>query len=351
MAHKQKYTKGTLGHMLSHYDRSKNVPDLLYPDKTINNYNLAVEDQPLEQLDFVHKRLSEIKVFKRKDVNVMVDWIITAPKDLLVTDEENFFNQTYLFLLNRYGKDNVISSYVHKDETTPHMHFAFVPVFQTKDNTFKLSAKEVITRNDLRSFHTDLDKHLTRFFGYSVGILNEATIEGNKSISQLKANSIHNEVVKAEKRLEQIKAIEFTTPSIEEKKEPTKSILGKETISYQEYTSLFNKYEVLQKDFITIKNSLEVQKDSYNTLNSELNTVNKALKRITGKNYYRIAESAQDLIIKLYDDIGNLKEKNTRQGYTIQDLENEISIYKPYYENQQSKKEQNNYDLDYGFDL
>ena len=42
----------------------------------------------------------------------------------------------------RYGKENVISAYVHFDEVTPHMHY-FVPVVEDKKKGgYKLSAKK-----------------------------------------------------------------------------------------------------------------------------------------------------------------------------------------------------------------
>ena len=43
------------------------------------------------------------------------------------------------------------------------MHFAFVPVTEDKRGGEKVSAKEVITKNDLKTFHTDLERHLDSF--------------------------------------------------------------------------------------------------------------------------------------------------------------------------------------------
>ena len=48
--------------MLGHYDRSKEVPELACPANTVLNYNLASNDQQKNQLDFLHQRLSEVKV-------------------------------------------------------------------------------------------------------------------------------------------------------------------------------------------------------------------------------------------------------------------------------------------------
>ena len=107
--------------MFSHYDRQKehygneNI-DVL---KTHLNYNLAVH-QEMEQGAFVKQRCSEVRMQNRKDVNVMCAWVVTAPKDLQEDEHKQFFEETYNFLENRYGKDNVISAWVHNDDIIPH---------------------------------------------------------------------------------------------------------------------------------------------------------------------------------------------------------------------------------------
>lgn len=199
MAHVAKYSKGAMGHMLSHYDRSKNnLGGNIDAEKTCLNYNLA-DHQNMSQLEFIHQRLSQVKVQNRKDLNVLCDWVVTAPKDLPEREYKAFFEASYDFLKKRYGLENVVSAYVHMDEVTPHMHFAFVPVKygfkQDKKNPnisteyYKVSAKEVVNRYDLQSFHEGLQRHVTKALGHEVSILNEATKEGNKSIAELKRQS------------------------------------------------------------------------------------------------------------------------------------------------------------------
>lgn len=74
------------------------------------------------------------------------------------------------------------------DESQPHIHYAFVPVaIDKKKNIPKLSAKEVITLKELKSFHKDLSTHLNSFFGRDIGILNGATDLGNQTIKQLRS--------------------------------------------------------------------------------------------------------------------------------------------------------------------
>lgn len=208
MAHVAKYNKGAMGHMLSHYDRSKNrLGENIDGERTHLNYNLAEDFQPMKQLDFIHKRLGEVKIQNRKDVNVLCDWVVTAPKDLPSQEYKQFFKASCDFMCMRYGKENVVSAYVHMDETTPHVHFAFIPVKhgfkEDKKNPDisteykKVSAKEVITRYDLKTFHQDLENYVERELGHKVNILNEATKEGNKSIEELKRQS-------ATKRLQEV---------------------------------------------------------------------------------------------------------------------------------------------------
>lgn len=191
MARVEKYTRGAMGNMLVHYDRTKaSSKSLIDPERTPLNYNLAAADQPLSQLDFIHKRLSEIKVLNRKDVNVFCDWIVTAPQGLSENEYADFFKEVYDFLNGRYGKVNVISAYVHMDESQPHIHYAFIPVtIDKKKGIPKLSAKEVITLKELKVFHKDLSCRMIEFFGRDIGILNGATDLGNQTIAQLRRSS------------------------------------------------------------------------------------------------------------------------------------------------------------------
>ena len=199
MAHLEKYTAAAAGHMFAHYDRShSSSTSNIDESRTHLNYNLAEKDQPLSCLDFLHKRMSEIKVLKRANVNVMCNWVITAPESLTPEELPLFFDECYKFLNARYGKENVISSPVHMDETSPHIHYNFVPVVTDKKKGIpKLSAKECITRKDLNTFHPDLTKHMTAVFGRDIGILNGATVGGNKTIKQLKQTSENLKVFKA----------------------------------------------------------------------------------------------------------------------------------------------------------
>lgn len=200
MAHMMKHTKASCGHMFAHFDRKAEhiSNENLDRTRTHLNYNLATHQQ-MDQGEFVRQRCSEVRCQNRKDVNVMVSWVVTAPKDLPEAEHKAFFQASYDFLQKRYGRENVVSAYVHMDEVTPHMHFAFVPVVHTfkqdrknpdiLTEIYKVSAKECVNRYDLQSFHDSLQRYVSKELGHEVSILNEATKEGNRSIEELKRQS------------------------------------------------------------------------------------------------------------------------------------------------------------------
>jgi hypothetical protein len=118
----------------------------------------------------------------------MVGWIITLPKDTLPKDREAFFQITYQFLEERYGKENVVQSIVHMDEAQPHLHFNFIPVVpDRKRGGEKICAADLMNRQELKNFHPALQKHL-KDHGVSGNVNSGITKAqgGNKSVSQLK---------------------------------------------------------------------------------------------------------------------------------------------------------------------
>lgn len=195
MAHIEKYTAQALAPMLAHYDRSRAANKDIDSNRTVQNYNLAPDRGNL--IKFIDEKCCEIKCQKRKDVIKMCDWVITMPRDLPPEKESIFFSSTYDFLVNRYGvrgDSNIVSAFVHKDESQPHMHFAFIPMATEKKNKKKLGqlkvcAKDVITKADLQTFHGNLQDYLQQKLHCQVKILNEATKDGNRSIAELKRDS------------------------------------------------------------------------------------------------------------------------------------------------------------------
>lgn len=194
MAHVAKYTAAAVGHMTNHYGRSsddgvKRSNENIDPKRTHLNYNLA-PDREGGQVAFLQRRLSQVKVQKRADVNVLCDWVVTLPQGSYTPDQERaFFQKSYDFLSAQYGESNVVSAYVHMDETQPHLHFAFVPVVpDRRRGGEKVSAKECITRANLNSFHSDFQSYLDAHGEPGLfPVINGATAGGNRTVKELQA--------------------------------------------------------------------------------------------------------------------------------------------------------------------
>lgn len=147
------------------------------------------------------------------------------------------------------------------------MHFAFVPVALDKNKGIeKVSAKEVITRNDLQSFHTDLEKHLERTLGHEVDILNEATKEGNKSIDELKKGTAIKEVAEIKQKVskivskaqEEAKAIEDSIIPLEAEYNAYKAYLDQAkrdsdvSVMYPQYAEVSKKGLIHKQEYVTV---------------------------------------------------------------------------------------------------
>lgn len=315
MAHVMKHTRASCGHMFAHFDRrAANISnENLDRTRTHLNYNLAIHQQ-MDQGEFVRQRCSEVRCQNRKDVNVMVSWVVTAPKDLPEAEYKDFFKATYDFLENRYGAKNVVSAYVHMDEVTPHMHFAFVPVYLKERELFegsgafvydeRLSAKNVVDRNDLRTFHNGLQKYIERELGHSVSILNEATREGNKSIEELKRQSATERLQEAEKQAEAI----ISKANQEEQSIKTKVIMHNlEFNAKQAYMDAFNdktaqidaeEFKVVEKGLLRKQRYVQVPEETW-----------KAVK---------MSDYEQDMIARvkdaIVDDVRELKRTTSYQN-------------------------------------
>ena len=319
MAHVEKYTRGALGHMLKHYERAKDEKgeyikfgnENIDLNKTELNYNLAPQ-KSISEYQFINEKCTELNCLKRKDVNVMCDWVVTMPKDLSADHEEAFFKNTYKFLEDRYGKDNVVSAYVHKDEITPHMHFSFVPVvYDKKKDRYKISAKERVNRTDLKTFHQDLDKYLEQSMGFKVNVLNEMTKEGNKSIEELKRGSAIDRLKAIE---EQLKGIKYQLEPLKAEYEAKKAFIKQAekdsdvSMMYPDYATISKKGLIKKEEFVTVpKDKWEAKHVAANHVNA-LNREYEELERII-QDFKNTSDELRD-IKKFKKENDSLKHEN-----------------------------------------
>lgn len=247
MAHATSFKAGGAVGVLKHnerYDKEKIVArsnETIDPSRTHLNYNLAPKRQG-SLMEHIERVCSEngVRLSSRSDLNVMTSWVITAPKGLHESEVPQFFDVCYKFLNERYGEKFVLSATVHLDETTPHLHYGFIPVgFDKKNDRYTVSSKLVMTRSELQRFHKELSKEMTAFFGRDIGIENGETAKaGNRTVQELKLDSIVEQTEQAQKKLAELEGKVLTAKEVNAVK-GRKSLFGAlKGIPYSEYLDL-----------------------------------------------------------------------------------------------------------------
>lgn len=371
LAHLQKNTKAACGHLTKHYERGKDEGSeyIKFGNQDIDisrthlNYNRADLDQPLDQMEFIKKRISEVKCQNRADVKVMCSWVITAPKDLEEHEQSTFFTHSYIFLKERYGAENVVSAYVHLDETRPHMHFSFVPVVSDKKNPgrYKVSAKELITKKDLQSFHTDLDRWMEKVFGRKIEILNGSTRDGNKSIHELKKGIVEKDlqdlIIKKESLSKNIEVLAESVDSLKSQKNYLKTEIdnlhydlsdkysfrveyetkkafveqciedSKASKMYPDYAKVTEKGLIKKEKFVTVPAEKWEQKHvSAMHVSSVLearDTLESNIRAINNSNLFKNAARLQDQIDELEKELNQERSKNQEFASELKKKERE----------------------------
>lgn len=202
MAHIAKYKAPSVGHMLAHYRRDRSSlerdnidPERIKNDLVVGHYtnkdgklvvgrveprdgepNWGTVESRIERVNEAQKAAG--KRATRKDAVVMADVVVTLPDNVRKGDEDRFFRLTYWYLSKKFGIDNMMGGYVHKDEVlkdgTPardHMHVPFTPILDGRFNY-----KKMCPRSFYQSMHKELGDYLEGSMGYRPAIeLDEET--------------------------------------------------------------------------------------------------------------------------------------------------------------------------------
>lgn len=192
MAHIAKYKAPSVGHMLAHYRRDASSlerdnidPKRVKNDMVVAHYtnkdgklvvgrvvpregepNWGTVERRIERVNEAQKAAG--KRATRKDAVVMADVVVTLPDNVRKGDEDRFFRLTYWYLSSKFGIDNMMGGYVHRDEVlkdgTPardHMHAPFTPILDGRFNY-----KKMCPRSFYQSMHKELGDYLERCLGY-----------------------------------------------------------------------------------------------------------------------------------------------------------------------------------------
>lgn len=192
MAHIAKYKATSCGHMLAHYRRDASSlgrdnidPKRVKNDMVVAHYtnkdgrlvvgrvvpregepNWGTVERRIERVNEAQKAAG--KRATRKDAVVMADVVVTLPDNVRKGDEDRFFRLTYWYLSNKFGIDNMMGGFVHKDEVlkdgTPardHMHVPFTPILDGRFNY-----KKMCPRMFYQNMHRELGDYLEKRLGY-----------------------------------------------------------------------------------------------------------------------------------------------------------------------------------------
>ena len=175
----EKWQTGNLG-LLGEADRT------MYKDKdtvskscidrtrTHLNYNLCPHPQyTAAQVKDINRKIRGKELAKNA-----IAWggtVVSQPKDYTGSTED-FMRTAYEGLKKMYKlkDEDIISAYVHMDETTPHMHFYFIPVVheETKD---RINWDGVMPRKMYKTQHKRLQAYMTNQLGTPVNLINGKT--------------------------------------------------------------------------------------------------------------------------------------------------------------------------------
>ena len=170
---------GQIGGSLSHNYRDRPTPNA-NSQLTQNNENSLSSAQLV--MSAIKDKLPEKR---RKDAVLCVEYLITASPDWVgwnKSDEQKYFDDAKKWLEDRHGKENVIATTIHRDESTPHLVAYVVPLVDGR-----LNAKHFLGgREKLSKMQTDFADNVGRSVGLVRGL--EGSKAEHQTIKQYYAN-------------------------------------------------------------------------------------------------------------------------------------------------------------------
>lgn len=208
---------------------------------------------------------------QKNSVNLLSS-VITFPKedngDKTEEEQELYFKICLAYFQKKFGKENVVSAIIHKDESRPHMHLQQVPV--TKDT--RLAARDVMKKSDVNQIHDELPKYL-RHYGFNVQRGSGKTENNVRNIHAYKdIKKREEEIAKEQVRLKNLEN-EIRSSNAAELKRKEKELKEK-----QEIELVRKEKEMLAR----VKKEHSKVENYYNDVKNYHSRINKALEQAKG---------------------------------------------------------------------
>ena len=205
LRHTKLKSYGEIGGSLDHTYRLIDTPNA---DSSRLNLNEHDFNKKTDVVQSIKNRVDQ-RIKERPDNVLCVEYLVTASPDWDgwgTEKETEFFNLQKERLIEKWGENNVISTHIHRDETTPHLIAYIVPFDEEKQ---VLNCKKWLgNRTLLQEEQTDAARRVEHL-GLSRGIKNSKA--EHRTIKQ------HYEIVN------QANEINEFSPSIDNLPEPTMS--------------------------------------------------------------------------------------------------------------------------------
>ena len=274
----------------AHHERQKEKyasnPDI---DTAKSKYNFHIVKPEGRYYHFIQSRIEQAGCRTRKDSTRFVDTLITASPEFFKgkppKEVQAFFQRAADFLIQRVGRENIVSAVVHMDEKTPHLHLTFVPL--TEDN--RLCAKEILgNRASLSRWQDDFHAYMVEKY---------PDLERGESALKTGRKHIPTRLFKQAVSLsKQVKTIETALDGINplnagKKKEEALALLKKWFPQMENFSGQLKKYKVTITDLLEENKKLEARakagesgklKDRMERakLESELHNIQRLVERI-----------------------------------------------------------------------
>lgn len=189
---------GNIGGSLQHNFRERETHNA-DPDRLHENEH----DGGTSSSEVIGKLRQKLPDKYRKDAVLAVEYIMTASPEWFETatpeDEKKFFDRSREWLAEKYGKENVLLTTIHRDETTPHMAAYVVPINDKgRLSAYSFTGKRQQLRDDQTRFAEKMQ---------DIGL--QRGIEGSKAK--------HKSIQQFYKEIEPVKPPEITPEMFEPK--------------------------------------------------------------------------------------------------------------------------------------
>lgn len=312
-------------------------------ERTKNNYDLVESEKNLYQR--VKQRVDELKENGsrvQKNSVVMYSNILTVPQEQAEKwgeqKTDDYFKACYEFFCKEFGKENVVSGKIHKDETTPHMHLHFVPV---NIENGKLQARVAMNKAKINYIHDALPKFLQER-GFDVvrasGKTKENNIENIHEFKEIKKRISEQEqqLDFLEKRVKNKQALSEVIPNdelqVKAKKEMKIEVVKTGLFSKEEKKVETGNVVISREDYKKMKQvataALQIKADYERLLSTDLVRENNKL-RESELLLFNQRNTAHNQRAQLQHENKELKSEITSLNAHISDLRAEIrNLYK-----------------------